>query len=154
MSFLCLLSATVRQNSELHREIRSRRLYLPIFRWVFSVYWAQPCGKTPRCVRKSVHVVFKYLSRSVLWELGADHGLINHKDTKTKCRLYLCLSEFIDLRYSQSCWYFRPSYCPSNLLSSSPLPSFPKSTVYTGSVYWRGWMGCVELCWRPYSAGG
>ncbi len=25
-----------------------------------------------------------------------------------KCRLYWCLIEFIDWRYSQSCWYFRP----------------------------------------------
>jgi hypothetical protein len=32
-----------------------------------------------------------------------------YKDTKTKCRLYWCLKEFIDRRYSQSCWYFRPS---------------------------------------------
>jgi hypothetical protein len=30
------------------------------------------------------------------------HGLINRKDTKTKCRLYWCLIEFIDRRYSQS----------------------------------------------------
>jgi hypothetical protein len=25
-----------------------------------------------------------------------DYGLINYKDTKTKCRLYWCLIEFID----------------------------------------------------------
>jgi hypothetical protein len=53
------------------------------------------------------------------------HGLINYKDTNTKCRLYWCLIEFLDWRYSQSCWYFRPSfvnYCPSNLLSGSPPP--------------------------------
>jgi hypothetical protein len=43
-----------------------------------------------------------------------------------------CLSEFIDWRYSQSCWYFRPSflnYCPFNLLSSSPPPPLPKVKV-------------------------
>jgi hypothetical protein len=34
------------------------------------------------------------------------HGLINFKDTKTKCRLYWCLFEFVDWRYSHSCWYF------------------------------------------------
>jgi hypothetical protein len=27
--------------------------------------------------------------------------------TNPKCRLYWCLIEFIDWRYSQSCWYFR-----------------------------------------------
>ncbi len=30
------------------------------------------------------------------------------KTPNLKCRLYLCLIEFIDWRYSQSCWYFRP----------------------------------------------
>jgi hypothetical protein len=73
--------------------------------------------------------------------LGGHHGLINYIDTKAKCR-YLkkwsvkglcgrCLSEFIDWRYSQSCWYFRPSFvncCPSPLLSgsfnTSPLSPF------------------------------
>ncbi len=60
--------------------------------------------------------------------------LINYIDTKVKC-LYLknlhlkglcgrCLSELRDWRYSQSCWYFRPSFvncCPSFSLL---LPSF------------------------------
>jgi hypothetical protein len=42
--------------------------------------------------------------------------------------LLVCLIEFIEWRYSQSCWYFRPSYvnyCPSNLLSGSPTPPPP-----------------------------
>ncbi len=59
-------------------------------------------------------------------------GLINYIDTKANwchpknwavkglwCR---CLSEFMDWRYSQSRWYFRPSFvncCLSNLLSGS-----------------------------------
>jgi hypothetical protein len=30
------------------------------------------------------------------------------KTSSPKCRLYWCLIEFIDWRYSQSCWYFRP----------------------------------------------
>ncbi len=77
---------------------------------------------------------------------GGVHGLINYKDTKIKCRLYWCLIEFIDWRYRQSCWYFWPSlvnYCPSNLLSGSPLPPFPVSkycTVYSDSV-WLGGVG-------------
>jgi hypothetical protein len=43
------------------------------------------------------------------------------------------LSEFIDWRYSQSCWYFRSSFvncCPSNLLSgSTPLPPPSKYSI-------------------------
>jgi hypothetical protein len=31
------------------------------------------------------------------------------KATNPKCRLYWCSIEFIDWRYSQSCWYFRPA---------------------------------------------
>jgi hypothetical protein len=80
------------------------------------------------------------------------HGLINYKDTKTKCCLYWCLIEFIDWRYGQSCWYFRPcfvNYCPSNLLYGSPpppLPPFPKSkySIYRQYVAGRGW-GCWVL---------
>jgi hypothetical protein len=34
------------------------------------------------------------------------HGRRNYKDTKS--RLYWCLIEFLDWRYSQLCLYFRP----------------------------------------------
>jgi hypothetical protein len=46
---------------------------------------------------------------------------IDQKTVKTpnpKCRLYWCLIEFIDWRYNQSYWYFRPL-----LQISAPLPS-------------------------------
>jgi hypothetical protein len=36
--------------------------------------------------------------------------LLAVKTPNPKCRLYWCLIEFIDWRYSQSCWYFRPSF--------------------------------------------
>ncbi len=59
-----------------------------------------------------------------------------------------CSSEFVDCRYSQSCWYFRPSFvncCPTNLLSGSTLPlSLCQSTLYTDSV-WVGGGGGVLL---------
>jgi hypothetical protein len=51
-----------------------------------------------------------------------------------------CFSEFIDWRYSQSCWYFWPSFvncCPYNLLTvqlPSPLSCVNKYTVYTNTV--------------------
>jgi hypothetical protein len=78
------------------------------------------------------------------------HGLINYKETKTKCRLYWYLIEFIDWRYYQSCfWYFRPNF----LIHSppSPAPSQSPNTVYKKSTYVAG--EGVKLCWRPYSAG-
>ncbi len=80
-----------------------------------------------------------------------EHGLNNYKDTKTKCRLYWCLIEFIDWRDSHSYWYFRPSfvnYCPSNFLFSlppPPLPPFPKSKVYTDSVWLGGGGGVLSF---------
>jgi len=87
--------------------------------------------------------------------MGKGHGLINYKDTKTKCRLYWCLKEFIDWRL-ESCWYFWPSfvnYYPSNLLSSSP-PPLPKVNVqYMQTVCgWEGVGGCLVVletifCW-------
>jgi hypothetical protein len=71
----------------------------------------------------------------------------------------LLVFEFIDWRYSQSCWYFRPSfvnYCPSNILFGSPLPPLPLPNVqvqYTDCVWLGGGGGSFELCRRPYSAG-
>ncbi len=57
-----------------------------------------------------------------------DSGPIYYKTPNPKCRLYCCLIEFIDQRYSQSCWYFRPvffNFCPSSLLwLSLPPPPF------------------------------
>ncbi len=47
------------------------------------------------------------------------------KDTKTKRRLYWCLIEFIDWRYSQSCWYFWPSLWTIALLTFSLVHSPP-----------------------------
>ncbi len=81
----------------------------------------------------------------------AGHGLINFKNTKTKCRICWCLIEFRDWRYSQSCWYFRPSfvnYCPSTF-SMVHLPHpFPPSQIKstdTDSV-WLGRGGGMLSC--------
>ncbi len=68
-----------------------------------------------------------------------DEGTI--KISNPKCRLYWCLIEFIDWRYSQSCWYFFfDSSCellPFYLLSDPPTPPpLPKVNVqYTCTLY-------------------
>ncbi len=78
---------------------------------------------------------------STIYMYGAVYGLINYKATKTKCRLYWCLIEFIDQRYSQSS-------SASNLLSGSPPPPLPhsqcQSTVYTDSVLLGGGEGVLS----------
>ncbi len=73
--------------------------------------------------------------------------IINYIDTKAKCRHLKKLTctgtwrkvfirVFIDWRYSQSCWYVRPSSLPS-------LRCVNKYTLYTYTVCWGGggWSG-------------
>jgi hypothetical protein len=64
-----------------------------------------------------------------------------------------CLSEFIDWRYSQSCWYFCPSLAPLTfslvqLSLPSPLPYVNKYTVYTHTVL-KGGGGGMGI-WASY----
>jgi hypothetical protein len=76
-----------------------------------------PLGELPQCRAERYHI-----QADLIWcgsplnteshinlamVDGPSHGLINYKDPKTKCRLYWCLIEIIDWRYSQLCWYFR-----------------------------------------------
>ncbi len=84
--------------------------------------------------------------------ISQTHGRNNYKDTKTKCRLNWGLIEFIDWRYYQSGWYFRPSfvnYCPSNLslvhLPHPSPPSLSQITVYKDSVWLGGGEGGGSL---------
>jgi hypothetical protein len=49
------------------------------------------------------------LSKNLICTYGTI-DLITRKTPNSKCRLYWCLIEFIDWRYSQSCWYFRPLF--------------------------------------------
>ncbi len=80
--------------------------------------------------------------------------LINHIDTKSKCRHLKILNckgilrqvfiEFIYWRYSQSCWYFEdPSLCTVapltfSLVQLSPFPCVNKYAVYRYTVYKGG----------------
>ncbi len=62
---------------------------------------------------------------------GCNMDQISIKTPHPKCRLYWCLIEFIDWRYRQSCWYFRPLLWTSATLTFSwfanppPPPPFP-----------------------------
>ncbi len=88
-----------------------------------------------------------YFSLFIIWtsyllipqktiDMRGDHGLIDYKVIKAKCRHLKnlpvhcteTLRQVFIRRYSQSCLYFRPSFvncCPSNLLSGSTLPPSP-----------------------------
>ncbi len=106
--------------------------------------------------------LFMELSPQYLERYSNAHGLINYKDTKTKCRHLKKLTckgtlrqVFIRVHIPEIqsvILVSRPSfvnYCPFNLLSGSPPPPFPVSTY---SKY-RQWIaGRRRGCWRPYSA--
>ncbi len=69
-----------------------------------------------------------------------------------KCRLYWCLLEFTDWRYSQSCWYFQPLFwtiTPQtfSLVHLPPLPPpFPewKSILYSIQCEGGGEYGVIR----------
>ncbi len=77
------------------------------------------------------------------------HGLINYKDTKTKCRLYWCLIRVYRLEIQSVKFVVSTPLCELNLLwfTSPTPPPLPKvkvqRTVYTDSV----WLGGGEGCW-------
>jgi hypothetical protein len=72
----------------------------------------------------------------------------------SSCKNWPVRGELIDWRFSQSCWYFRPSFvncCRSNLLSgSTPLPPFPVwlSILNTHMLFVRGGGGYGFLGFR------
>jgi hypothetical protein len=57
---------------------------------------------------------FKQILRAIVISLpgcenpGTVHGRNNYEEPNPKCRLYWCLIEFVDWRYTHSCWYFQP----------------------------------------------
>ncbi len=86
---------------------------------------------------------------------------ISIKTPNPKCSLYWWLIEFIEWRYSQSCWYFRPLLWTSAPLTFSmfhlppPLPPFPMwiSTgvcIYTVCNGGKG-SGCGESKYRIFT---
>ncbi len=135
--------------------------------WYSLVNW-KLCSLNHCCLHPSLDFLSKwsprcdvsFSKRSWVSRLIYYHGLINYRDTKTKCRHLKkltvkvlcgrCLLEFVDWRYSQSCWYFRPSfvnYCPSNLLSGSlPPPLHPCVKVQCIKTV-SGWEGVGAGVW-------
>ncbi len=75
--------------------------YLPTIRFILAKHvlpFEGKCCPPPPLPQANLNLAFIY-------------RLIDQITIKTpdpKCRLYWCLIEFIDWRYSQSCWYFRP----------------------------------------------
>ncbi len=77
--------------------------------------------------------------------------IVTPKTPNLKCRLYWCVLEFIDWRYSQWCWYFRPSflkYCPSTF-SLVHLPLFP--VWISMSIQGASGIDARFLKWSPAS---
>ncbi len=81
------------------------------------------------------------------------------KEQNPKCRLYRCLIEFIDWRYSQSSWYLRPLLWTSapltfslvHLSSPPPFPVWISTGVCIHTVCNRGdGTGSVESIYRSY----
>jgi hypothetical protein len=62
---------------------------------------------------------------TLLWKKSSNHGPNN-----PKCRLYCCLIEFKDWRYSQSYWYFLPLFFHWFTSPPSPLPCVNKCKGY------------------------
>jgi hypothetical protein len=79
------------------------------------------------CGELRINELIHEIAAATSVEVSLEHGQNIYKNTKHKCHLYWCLIEFIDLRYSQPCWYFRPSWelAPLNLLTGSPTPLPP-----------------------------
>jgi hypothetical protein len=100
------------------------------------------------CSRSQIN--HKSYDRKKFWP-SIKHSKLSGSDAcfglRTPC---MELIEFRDWRYSQSCWYFRPSFvnhCSSNLLSGLR-PHFSKSkySIYKQCVAGRRWGGGVLSC--------
>ncbi len=69
--------------------------------------------------------------------IGRIMDYITIKTPNPKRRLYWSLIEFIDWRYSQSCWYFRPALWTIASLTFSLVSSPPPFHVWISVLYTR-----------------
>ncbi len=95
---------------------------------------------------------FQYCTFSCFFTQCTSKALcVKGNNHKTTVQMSMSVG-YVDWRYSQSCWYFRPrfvNYCPSNLLFGSPPPPLPpfsklKYSIYRQCVAGRG--GGVLSC--------
>ncbi len=93
-----------------------------LFVWIYVGLWNKAFGI------HGVSIAFRIYIR----KRGECMDQISTKTPNLKCRLYCCLIEVIDWKYSQSCWYFRPFLWTSAPLNFSlvHLPHSPPSCVW------------------------
>ncbi len=75
------------------------------------------------------------------WAMLMDQ--ITIKTPNPKCRLYWCSIEFIDWRYSQPCWYFRPFLWTSAPLTFSLVHQPPPPSLCPWVNKYRGMYSCT-----------
>ena len=112
--------------------VECKRRYLLLWKLFLHNY----SGYLKNLKAKILVFVKIYARRHSLWR---NHRLITIKIPNPKCRLHRCFIEFIDCRYSQSYWYFRPALwtialVTFSLVSSPPLP-LPCVNKYTVQTY-------------------
>ncbi len=91
-------------------------------------------NESGRC-RRQIFIDILCAKCALLWDLRQN----------SKCRIYWCLIEFIDWRFNQSCWYFRPLLWTSAPLTFSMvhLPPHPPSLCVWISTGVHVFIQCV-----------
>ncbi len=123
-SFLCVYLAIILWFSINQPPHKMRRTKRPILH-LSSILWVECC----------TNYIYLYIYMAAAHAGGnfvekRRCGLINFiKTPNPRCRLHRCLIEFIDWRYSQSCWYFRPALWTIAPLTFSLVSSLPLSCV-------------------------
>ncbi len=115
---LLFISGFVTVNVKKYTKFRSR----PLVTYIYNTCWVFVC------------LILK--SRKSMTLCINDMDQITIRTPNPKCRLYWCLIEFIDWRYSQSFWYFRPLLWISAPLTFSlvhlPPPPLPCVNKHRG----------------------
>ncbi len=85
----------------------------------------KPCFKKSKSLPKlhGLYTIYNYIDTK-----EESSKKLTCKGTLRQVFIRVIVYRLENLRYSQSCWYLRPSFlncCPSNLLSGSTLPPLP-----------------------------
>jgi hypothetical protein len=87
------------------------------------------------------HSFFNTAKQNRLKCITCDHGI---KTPNPKCRLYWYIVKFIDWRYSQPCWYFRPLLRTSAPLTFSMVHLHPPPSPFPCVNKYRPTEVCVH----------